>query len=102
MNGKSDLLRSRAISPLLSNVYFTEVDRNLERAKAVTRQPARSSAKRCVFDVCPLSGWIACVRRHRPHLLMGNLSNQMLGLLPHDDRVFVDEAHGRRLAERAC
>jgi len=36
-NGKQGVRQGGVISPLLSNLYLTEVDRMLERAKETTR-----------------------------------------------------------------
>jgi len=48
-SGKQGVMQGGVISPLLSNVYLTEVDRMLERAKAATHNGWRSAVEYARF-----------------------------------------------------
>jgi RNA-directed DNA polymerase len=64
--GKRGVAQGSVLSPLLSNLYLTEVDRMLERAKAVTRMGWRTAIEYCRFadDLVvligphPRQGWL--------------------------------------------
>jgi RNA-directed DNA polymerase len=47
--GKRGVAQGSVLSPLISNLYLTEVDRMLERAKAVTRMGRRTAIEYCRF-----------------------------------------------------
>jgi RNA-directed DNA polymerase len=47
--GKQGVAQGSVLSPLISNLYLTEVDRMLERAKAVTRIGWRTAIEYCRF-----------------------------------------------------
>jgi hypothetical protein len=55
-SGRQGVPRANGLSPVFSHVYLTEVDRMLERAKAVTRhqQPTYVEYARFVADVVVL------------------------------------------------
>ena len=65
-HGKRGVLQGGVISPLLSNIYLTEVDRMLERAKEVTRYGKYTSIEYARFaddlviliDAHPRHDWL--------------------------------------------
>jgi RNA-directed DNA polymerase len=78
--GKKGVAQGDVISPLLSNLYLTEVDRMLERAKAVTRRGKYTYLEYARFaddmviliDAYPQHDWLlgAVVKRLREELAL--------------------------------
>jgi RNA-directed DNA polymerase len=72
VSGKQGVAQGSVISPLISNLYLTEVDRMLERAKAVTQIGRRTAVEYCRFadDMVVLIGHIraesGCAKRSKP------------------------------------
>jgi RNA-directed DNA polymerase len=78
--GKQGVAQGEVIAPLLSNLYLPEVDRMLERAKAVTRRGKYTSLEYARFaddivilsDAYPQHDWVlgAVVKRLREELAL--------------------------------